>query len=279
MTGITTSDSVPQMSRTAGITNIFRAHFHSTLIAVRPILWVAGFLILIRWVSTIIAFNNETGRIVLAEFGHTGPTFSFLLPLLIAQLCWRGQSPGKRIYHLGLPVNRVVNTVTKVFSGLCIMLLIHFAYSILSDLMVVILRVQENFYWTHFLAPTFLLGLIILYLLVSGMVILLRRPWLTLALGGVVFLISYATLVASHIYWAKTAIDSVLFGQYGLFTTLSHAYVSRIFGFSDWPFFKSVPLTSYYIWTGISALIVIASAVDWKNTSIAQFSRRILKGA
>lgn len=278
MTAIT-SGPLTQVSRTASIANIFRAHFHSTLIAVRPILWVGGLLILMRWVSTIIAFNNETGRIVLAEFGRTGPTFSFLLPLLIAQLCWRGQSPGKRIYHLGLPVNRVVNTVAKVFSGLCIMLLIHLAYSILSDLMVVILRVQENFYWSHFLAPTFLLGLVILYLLASGMVILLRRPWLTLALGGVVFLISYATLVASNIYWAQAAIDSVLFGPYGLFTTLNHAYVARLLGVSEGPFFKSVPLTSYYMWTGISALIVIVSAVDWKNTSLAQFSRRILKGA
>lgn len=152
--------------------------------------------------------------------------FSALIAALFAIAIWRDEDPGRRSYHLMMPMESHVNTLTKVGAG-WVWLLIASVVSlasiagigVLSSAIAGFASPREVLGWSFWLVP--LTSASIAYLLVSAAAVATRQPVLWVA--GIILLYGGLLLSLDVLGYRDThhVVRTALSGEYGLTAALA----------------------------------------------------------
>lgn len=189
------------------------------------------------------------------EFGVPAALAALLLPMAV----WRGEEPGRRGYHLSMPVGHAAHALAKTVAGLGWTAIAMAAYAAWLFLLCAATggRVDDAPWW-QWIAP--FVGSVVMYLLGSALTLRTRHPLRWIGAGAVGYVFLNAFRIFDGTRPLVRLVDEILFGRFGLLTVI----VGKPDGPSSvaYGYFPNFGLwmTAAWLWLALSLSVFLAAA-------------------
>jgi len=233
------------MNPVPGWMDVLREQLGAVGIALRREAFAVGTcLTLFTGFVFFMQFQHGTAHVPLSPVGGIAAA---LAALLLPMAVWKGEDPGRRGYHLSMPVEHGPHAIAKGAAGLAWTLAGVAGFFVWMGLLSLItgggVDHVEPWQW---LAP--FAGAAVLYLLGSALTLVTSRPWRWMGLGLVGYLFLGAFRGIEGVDVLTGLVETVITGQFGLRTLLGGQT-----GFSEW-------LTAVWVWLATSVSLFLVAA-------------------
>lgn len=231
-------------------TDVLREQLAAVGLALRNEARVAAGIMVLLTVLFLLMDPGPGGMWLDPGMGVPMALMALLLPLAV----WKGEGPGQRGYHHGMPVEPAAHAMIRVGAGLAWALAAVAAFFAWMWLLTMAagghVSQAEPWRWATPFA-----GATVLYLLGSALALVASHPWLWL--GGIaigcLFLDGFPTVGALRPLQELT--EAILLGHYGIYTLLNGGYprYHMIYDADRW-------LASVAIWLAIAVGAFVVAA-------------------